>query len=178
MVNRQFLRGLLSTQTGHNRARVRLYTDPGKRGAAKLGKHLSKSRLVLMVCLVLLSLLVSGCGREPVVIWSTQVSSPDGQLIATAHTYQWAGFGNNYVATEVELHQSSDDRVRPNLILSMTNVSAYPAGTTAVQMRWTSNKSLDIAYPDGVTLDFQAILALRVAITAHPYPEAKQTGRS
>ncbi|WP_267226715.1 hypothetical protein [Dyella silvae] len=138
-----------------------------------MDRHIRKARLVLLVCVVWLSLLVAGCDREPVVIWSARASSPDGLLIATAQTYQWAGFGNNYVGTTVELHQSSDRTAQPNVILSMTNDSAYPAGTTAVTMRWTSNNSLDIAYPGGATLDFQAILALRTDITSHPYPEAK-----
>ena len=134
----------------------------------------NKARQVLAGCITMFALLLAGCDREPAVVWSAHAASPDGPWSANAHTDQWAGFGNNYVATTVELEQRSQKAERSIVILTMTNTSAYPSGSTAVRMRWASDTSLDIAYPDGVTLDFQAVLASKIAITAHPYTAGKQ----
>lgn len=141
---------------------------------AELDTETNKVRRILAGGIAILALVLAGCDREPAVVWSAHAASPDGRWSANAHTDQWAGFGNNYVATTVELQQSSQKAERSNVILAMTNASAYPSGSTAVKMRWASNTSLDIAYPDSATLDFQAVLASRIAIIAHPYTAGKR----
>jgi hypothetical protein len=56
---------------------------------------------------------------------------------------------------------------RPVLVLGFTNESAYPSGVTAVTLHWLSNSRLDVTYKAGATIEFQAIKALGITITAH-----------
>jgi hypothetical protein len=134
-------------------------------------------RRALMVCTAFLIMLTAGCDREPVTVWSGSTSSPDGQWIAKAHTDQIAGPGINAVATIVELQQTSNRTIDPTVILGMTNASAYPLGATAVQMHWNSNTSLEVSYPYGAKVNFQAALASGITITAHTIPQDARAGQ-
>lgn len=115
---------------------------------------------VVFVCAIL-----PGCGSADAIIWSAKATSPDGQLAATASTTQVAGPGNNRVGTSVYVEQTKV--ARPVLVLGFTNESAYPSGVTAVTLHWLSNSRLDVTYKAGATIEFQAIKALGITITAH-----------
>ena len=111
-------------------------------------------------------LLLAGCGSNQATIWSAKAKSPNGQLVAFAQTTQYGGPGTAYVGTVVYLKQQRNSQP-PLLILGFVNDSAYPAGITSINLRWLSNSQLDVAYKSGATIDFQAIKALGVAISAH-----------
>jgi hypothetical protein len=114
---------------------------------------------------ILGSLFLSSCG-DYATIWSTQLKSPAGRLVASAETIQNGGPGTAYVDTEVYLKQPGSSQ-QPVLVLGFSNDSAYPSGHTAVQLRWLSESQLDVKYKSGATLDFQAVKALGATITAH-----------
>lgn len=123
-------------------------------------KTLAPHHVLFALCMML-----TGCGSDQATIWSAKASSPNGQLVASAQTTQISGPGTAYVGTVVHLAQA---RARNRLlILSFTNASAYPSGTTAVDLHWLSNSQLDVTYKSGATINFQAIKALGVSITAH-----------
>jgi hypothetical protein len=108
----------------------------------------------------------SGCSNEPVPIATSESTSPNGTWSATASTIQNAGFGTGDVETGVYLKWVSSPHP-PTLILGFSNESAYPPGITTVQMNWLTNSHLDVTYKAGATLNFQAIKAGGVEITAH-----------
>ncbi len=122
--------------------------------------HIGRASLFPLIasCLVL-----AGCGSDQAIVWSAKAASPNGQLVVSAETTQVAGPGTAWVGTSVHLEQAKV--AHPLLILSFTNESAYPAGATAVTLRWLSNSQLDVTYRSGATIDFQAVKALGVTIT-------------
>ena len=122
-------------------------------------KHVART-LTLLSCI-----LFAGCD-DSATIWSAQVKSPNGNLVATAETVQNAGPGTGYVGTSVYLKQSNIKQ-EPLLVLGFSNESAYPSGVTALQLHWQSSSKLDVTYKPGATIDFQAIKALGVDITVH-----------
>jgi hypothetical protein len=109
---------------------------------------------------------VSSCSNDPVPIASAESKSPNGNWAATASTIQNAGFGTGDVETGVYLKWVSSPHP-PTLILGFSNESAYPPGITSVHMNWLTNSHLDVTYKIGATLNFQAIKAGGVEITAH-----------
>lgn len=119
----------------------------------------------IVVAAIVGCVLLQGC-HDQATIWSTTAVSPNGQIIASAETTQWGGLGTAYVATGVYLKQPKSSQP-PLLILGFTNESAYPAGVTAVNLRWLSDSQLDVTYKPGATIDFQAIKALGVDISVH-----------
>src|SRR5690348_10807868 len=124
-------------------------------------KHVLAPRHALFA----LCMLLAGCGSDQATIWSAKASSPNGQLVASAYTTQISGPGTAYVGTVVHLAQV---KAHNNLlVLGFTNASAYPSGATAVGLHWLSNSQLDVTYKSGATINFQAIKALGVSITAH-----------
>lgn len=127
-----------------------------------------KGRLVCWLMLALSCALLSGCEEKPSVIWASRVKSPDGVWVAEAETKQWGGPGNSYVATTVALKWIPKSRRPPIEVLELANESAYPIGVTGVVMKWVTNSHLDVTYGAGARVDFQAIKAAGLNITAHP----------
>ena len=52
--------------------------------------------------------------------------------------------------------------------MDFSDESAYPANAANVKMRWVTNSHLDVAYAEGLKINFQAIKAAGLDITAHP----------
>jgi hypothetical protein len=115
----------------------------------------------IIVCCVLFA----GCDSDQAIIWSATDASPNGALIASAHTTQTGGPGTAFVGTEVILEQAKI--ANKIAILGFSNESAYPTGATAVKLHWLSNSHLDVTFKPGATIEFQAIKALGVTITTH-----------
>jgi hypothetical protein len=120
----------------------------------------AKWQAIIVSCVLL-----AGCDSDQATIWSAIAASPNGVLIASAHTTQISGPGTAFVGTTVSLGVAKD--TKPLVILGFANESAYPAGVTAVKLHWLSNTELDVTYNSGATISFQAIKAYGVAITAH-----------
>jgi hypothetical protein len=121
----------------------------------------------IFTSMLALSIALTGCNDEPVAIWSLTSKSPDGVWIAGARTDQWSGPGIASVATYVELRWTPNLQREPISILVMSNESAYPLGVTAVKMNWISSTHLDITYPASAKVEFQAVIASGLSITAH-----------
>lgn len=118
-------------------------------------------------------MVLAGCSKGTDIIWSSKEISPDGVWIATAKTSQNAGPGTASVSTEVDL-TSAHSAYPPFIILGFTNTTAYPVGVTAVKMKWITNSHLDVIYNSDAVLEFQAIKASGVTITARQTMAAKQ----
>lgn len=120
------------------------------------------ARFFISVCLLAL---LSAC-NDSAIIWATEVKSPDGHLIASAHTEQFGGLGTAAVFTSVFLKQSSSSK-KPVEVLTLSNSSAYPVGITSVIMSWQSPSQLQVAYKGDATIEFQAIKCLGVEVSVH-----------
>lgn len=51
------------------------------------------------------------------------------------------------------------------MILELANESAYPAGATAVTMRWITPTHLSIAYQGHAAIDFQVVKCAGVDVS-------------
>jgi hypothetical protein len=116
--------------------------------------------IVIGLCIVL-----SSCGGNSETIWSAEAKSPNGKWLAQASTLQSSGFGTADVETGVYLKWVAGAHP-PTMILGFSDNSAYPSGATNVKMRWITNSHLDVMYGAGATLNFQAIKAGGIEITA------------
>lgn len=116
--------------------------------------------------IVVLCMMLSGCGGNNAAIWSAESKSPNGNLVAQAYTLQSSGLGTSAVATGVYLKRAASS-LPPTQVLGFSNNSAYPLGITGVKMKWITNSHLDVAYNAGATLNFQIAKADGVEITAH-----------
>jgi hypothetical protein len=104
--------------------------------------------LTLELCIFL-----SGCKAPPVS--SAETKSPDGKLVATAHTFANSGFRGGPPTTFVYLSWATGSQ-SPTLILSLTGGSDV-AVDTKVEMKWLDPTHLELKYKEGQSVDFQAI---------------------
>jgi hypothetical protein len=95
---------------------------------------------------------IAGCKATP--IWSSEAKSPDGKTIATASTFQDAGFLAGETETTVYLNWPVGSQ-------SKTLIFAYSDGPTAqdmaVEMNWLAPSHLELTYKGQRSVDFQAI---------------------
>src|SRR5271165_3853663 len=117
-----------------------------------------------------LCVFLSGCKAPP--ISSAESKSPDGKLIATAHTFANIGFGGGPPTTFVYLNWVKASQ-SPTLILSLTGGSDVAVNKN-VEMKWLNSTHLELKYKENQTVDFQAIkwgdvdLSLRDGPTEKP----------
>jgi hypothetical protein len=104
-----------------------------------------------------------GC-KNPQIIWSSEVKSPDGKMVATGTAYANGGFGvSGAPATFVYLNWASGSQ-KPKEIAEFSNESDTPEGV-AVGIRWVSSNEVEITYrKDKQDVDFQAVKFLQVKI--------------
>ena len=124
-----------------------------------------KNKALYAGCVVV-SLSVLSCSENDATIWQSKATSPDKNWVATVSTTQSSGFGTADVETGVYLKWVNSPHP-PTLILGFSNETAYPLGITGVQMHWVTNSHLDVTYNKGAQLNFQAIKAGGVEISAH-----------
>jgi hypothetical protein len=106
------------------------------------------SLLILGVCL-----LVSGC-KSSEIIWSAEVRSPDGNMVARARTVARSGFGTGYIGTAVYL-SSAKGSPPSTVILQLTDTFEKPSDEITVEMKWLTPTRLELAYKGHRTVDFQ-----------------------
>jgi hypothetical protein len=96
------------------------------------------------------------CAPNPVTVWSTTATSPDGQWIAGGRTLGWSGPGIGTVESSVYLERTRGSRQtrEPQEVIS------YPEGQGNVrpQIKWISATELVVAIP----AEAQAHLDLQV----------------
>jgi hypothetical protein len=129
-------------------------------GHEPVGEKLFSSLKSVLLLALLCCALLSGCESSP--IWLGEAKSPDGKMIATASTFQDAGFLAGGTQTTVYLNWAVGSQ-------SKTLILAYSDGPTAhdmaVQMRWLTPAHLELTYKGQRSLDFQAVKCNGVDIT-------------
>jgi hypothetical protein len=106
--------------------------------------------LVLGFCISL-----SGCDG-PNTSWSAESRSPNGKMIARAHTIQPGGMGIGNFGTFVDLNWTTGSQA-PTVILAFSDGRDEPGDDTAVAMNWLSPTRLELTYKRHRTIDFEAI---------------------
>lgn len=125
--------------------------------------------LGLGLCLVL-----SGCKKDPPVS-SAESKSPDGKLVATAHTFANSGFGGGPPTTFVYLSWAMG-RQSPTLILSLSGGSDAAVDAN-VEMKWLDSTHLELKYKENQSVDFQAVKWGKVTLSLRDgRSEQPQTG--
>jgi hypothetical protein len=127
-------------------------------------------RRTLLLLLVALCVLGTGC-PDVATTWSTEVPSPDGHWVATAHTQQWGGPGTAYDATTVFLKPANGTQP-PTQVL----VFSHQYSTMYLKINWTTSSRLNVIYGvstrpnDHVSLDFQAVKCNGIDISVQEIP--------
>lgn len=107
--------------------------------------------LILVVCVV-----VCGC-KSSQTIWSAEVRSPDGKMIATGRAFANGGFGiSGAPATFVYLNWTTGSQ-KPTEILCLGDESDTADGA-AVGVNWLTPTHLELTYKGKrQNIDFQAV---------------------
>ena len=138
-----------------------------------------KSAWILAIALiaVVVCLLMLGC-RGSQTVWSAEVRSPDGKMIATARAFANSGFGiSGAPATFVYLNWAAGSQ-SPTEILILDDESDTPDGTK-VDMKWLTPTRLELAYRSTVQhVGFQAVKFAGVDISVRDISSAMSGGSS
>jgi hypothetical protein len=148
-----------TTQLMRDSVRVTLISDGARISQSatrspvrRAHSHVRSAIVRQATCVLAVSLLVlASCETNPVVIASTNVSSPDGEWIATAHTDQYSGPGNAGFYEIVSLRRTAGIRDRTKILLLDVGESAPPI---VIKMVWLTNSHLEIQYNEPATVDF------------------------
>lgn len=122
---------------------------------------------------------------DDLTVWKTQLTSPDGQWIASARTIQNGGFGSGDIATVVYLHQKDDARSQQEIIVFDGGAVAHSyvldnianrGGGIGLTMRWATPTHLIVTYHSNPTIDFQVVKLQDVEITTLHLPADTRSG--
>jgi hypothetical protein len=109
---------------------------------------------VILLLTLGLCFFLHGCEKDPP-ISSAESKSPDGKLVATAHTFANSGFGGGPPTTFVYPNWVTGSQ-SPTLILSLTGGSDAAVDKN-VEMNWLNSTHLELNIKENQTVDFQAI---------------------
>ena len=118
-----------------------------------------------LMLMVLAAICVSVCGcKNPQSVWTAELKSPDGKMVATAQAFANGGFGvSGSPATFVYLNWATGSQ-KPVEILALGDESDTAEGV-AVGIKWLSSSRLELTYTKGKQeIDFQAVKFLNVDI--------------
>jgi len=124
---------------------------------------------------------------DDLTVWKTQLTSPDGQWIASARTIQNGGFGSGDISTVVYLNRK-DDANSPQEIVDfdggsvahtyvLDNVANRGGGIDLV-MRWAAPTHLMVTYRSSPTIYFQVVKFQNIEITTLHLPADAQSGNA
>ena len=142
----------------------------------KLTFQIGKASAILT--LMLLGMCISLCGcKNPQTVWSAEVKSPDGKMVATATAFANGGFGvSGAPATFVYLNWATGSQ-KPKEILELANESDTPEGGS-VGITWLSPNRLEVTYrKDKQEVEFQAVRFLNVEIVITDGPTSSSSIR-
>lgn len=114
-----------------------------------------------------LALSLVGCGDDKKVTALTTSRSPDGNWAVFANMVQYGGPGTAGLQIEVSLGPARQPDERAMILLLDPDQRVSAAGDT-ILVNWRSSRSLSIKYPKGSSIDFQAIKAYGLNISADP----------
>jgi hypothetical protein len=153
-----------------------LANDPGPTGMSTFTAVDRSVRSSLLLLLILVtSVLEFGC-QDVQTVWSAEATSPDGVWVANAHTEVHGGPGAAGVQTIVYLKRTNarQHRIlalldpgpwRPIDILLLSYESEY-AASKDLKMEWAGPSHLELTYHEHGSIDFQAVKASGVEISA------------
>lgn len=107
-------------------------------------------------------LVFASCDKNPVVIASSDVRSPDGEWLATALTDQYSGPGNAGLYEIVSLHRTAGLKDTTQVLLLDVGGKAPPI---AIKMVWLTNSHLEIEYQEPAKVEFQVVRSAGVDIS-------------
>jgi hypothetical protein len=110
--------------------------------------------LALIVSLIVAA--TAGCEPNPVTVWSTQASSPDGKWVALARTDRYSGPGNAYISTTVLLRSTTRSTDQA--------VIEYPDGGFPLYLVWLTPSRLQVRLNKHVDLNLQVVKFANVEI--------------
>ena len=137
-----------------------------KSGQWPVGVAATRNCILLLIFGVCVS--ISSC-HGPKTTWSAESRSPDGKMIATAHTVQTSGIGTGDPGTRVYLNWTTGSQP-PTIILAFTEGPDEP-GSMNVGMNWLTPKHLELTYKGRRMLDFQAVKCHGVDISVRDLSE-------
>ena len=141
-----------------NEANIGLVNGPSARAISSAGTAISV--LIVGVCV-----LVSSCKGSGEQIWSAEVRSPDGTMVASGRTYANSGLGTASIDTAVYLRQTNSPRSQGEAILGLSGGTEVPPSVSGVRMDWLTPTHLELTYAGGRTIEFQAVRCLGIDIT-------------
>lgn len=130
------------------------------------------------ICIALGCLMSAACAREgDLIVWNSELPSPDGTWLALAHTIQNGGFGSAHIDTVVYLKQQGTHQAATEVLgfacdgpvphpYVLDNV-ANRGGTINLKMEWLSPSRLRITYDGNPDLKLQMTKFAGVQITVH-----------
>lgn len=129
----------------------------------KLTIQLGNASAILTLMLLGISISLCGC-KNPQTVWSAEVKSPDGKMVATATAFANGGFGvSGAPATFVYLNWATGSQ-KPKEILELANETDSPEGGS-VGIRWLSPNKLEVTFhKNKQEVEFQAVRFLNVEI--------------
>jgi hypothetical protein len=131
--------------------------------------------------LAILSILGPGCtSRDDLIVWQTELRSPDGDWLASADTIQNGGFGNAEIHTTVFL-RGRNAKIPPQEVFviecdgpiphpyKLDNV-ANKGGCVGLTMTWLAPNRLHLSYEPkhGSEVILQVVKLSNVEITVEP----------
>jgi hypothetical protein len=133
--------------------------------------------------LAIIGVVSPGCtSRDDLVVWKDELSSPDGNWLASADTVQNGGFGGAEIHTTVFLKTRNSDAPAQSVFViecdgpiprayTLDNV-ANRGGCVGLTMKWASPTHLDLSYEvrQGNDVIWQVAKVSRVEITVEPRP--------
>jgi hypothetical protein len=105
--------------------------------------------------------------------WSAQSRSPDGKMIATAHTIVTSGIGTGDPGTRVYLNWTTGHQP-PTIILAFADGPNEPGGMN-VRMNWLTPNHLELTYRGRRNIDFEAVKCHGVDISVRDLSGGSQT---
>ncbi len=114
---------------------------------------------------LLIILLLSACGEDKKTIASSTSQSPDGSWVATVDVIQYGGPGTAGLQTQVSLSPSRQPDHRAQILLIEDNQVTSSIGRD-VSVSWQGAGHLNVRYPKGSVVDFQAIKAAGITVSS------------
>ena len=121
-------------------------------------------RSTIAFCLVfVVAVFACGCSGSQA-IWSAELKSPDGKMLATARATAQSGFGTGYIWTNVYLSGTNGSQSSME-ILGLSDMTEKPEATS-IEMKWLTPTHLQLAYNgDYQTITFQAVKYANIDIS-------------
>jgi hypothetical protein len=109
---------------------------------------------------------LAGCGDDSAVRWTTKEKSPDGLWVAIANVRQYSGPGQAALYTEVSLARIGQEKD----LMQVISLNVGSVREPHVDLRWLTNRHLEVTYYGNPGIDFQAIRSSGLDISLRRWP--------